>query len=94
MIRIEVQSATVFTRSGVSARTGRSFEIRFQQCVAYTIDRDGVVNPGSVEINIPPGRDPYQPGVYELIPSSVYVNRFRQLEISPVLRPVIEKAAA
>ena len=94
MIRIEVQNTTVFTRSGVSGRTGQPFQIHYQQCVAYTVDRDGVINPASVQINIPRGREPYQPGIYELVPGSVYVNRFSQLEISPVLRPVIEKAAA
>lgn len=98
MIKIEIQSAEVKTKSGNSARTGKPYSIREQTGFAFTHSRDGKLNPYPVKVSITLGDDqqPYAPGVYQLAPESLYTNRFDQLEISPVLKPLAAavKAAA
>jgi len=88
MIRIEIQSDEILTRNGIAARTGRPFEFRYQLGFAHTVDSNGsdLLVPEAIEISVPPRMQPYAPGLYELAPGSVYVNRFRQLEVSPVLK--------
>lgn len=90
MIKIEIQSAEVRVKSGTSARTGKGYQIREQDGYAHTFDRQGKPNPYPVRLAITLGDDqqPYAPGMYTLAPESLYTNRFNQLEIAPVLRPV------
>lgn len=98
MIKIEIQSADVKVKSGISARTGKPYSIPEQQGFAFTYSRDGKPNSYPVKVAIVLGEDqqPYPPGVYQLAPESFYTNRFDQLEISPVLKPLASafKAAA
>lgn len=98
MIKIEIQSAEVKVKSGTSARTGKPYNIREQAGFAFTHSRDGKPNSYPVPMSISLGDDqaPYAPGVYQLAPESIYTNRFDQLEISPVLKPLASavKAAA
>lgn len=91
MIKIEIQSGEVRTKSGVSARTGKPYTIREQDGYAHTCDRHGKPNPYPVRLAISLADDqpPYQPGLYTLAPESLYTNRFNQLEISPVLKPMV-----
>lgn len=90
MIKIEINSAEVRVKSGTSARTGKPYSIREQDGWAHTCDRQGKPNQYPVRVSISLGDDqaPYAPGAYTLAPESIYTNRFNQLEISPVLRPV------
>lgn len=90
MIKIEINSAEVRVKSGTSARTGKPYSIREQDGWAHTCDRQGKPNQYPVRVSISLGDDqaPYAPGTYTLAPESLYTNRFNQLEISPVLRPV------
>ena len=98
MIKIEIQSAEVKTKSGTSARTGKPYSIKEQAGYAFTHARDGKLNQYPVRVSITLGDDqpPYQPGLYQLAPESIYTNKFDQLEISPVLKPLAAavKAAA
>ena len=98
MIKIEIQSSEVKVKSGTSARTGKPYNIREQQGFAFTHARDGKLNSYPVRMSITLGVEqaPYAPGVYQLAPESIYTNRFDQLEISPVLKPLASavKAAA
>lgn len=90
MITIEIQSAEVRVKSGTSARTGKPYSIREQEGYAHTFDRGGKPNPYPVRFTVTLGDDqsPYPVGKYQLAPESIYTNRFNQLEISPVLRPM------
>jgi hypothetical protein len=90
MIKIEITTAEVRTKAGVSARTGKPYNIREQDGYAHTHDRQGKLNPYPVRLAISLGDDqpPYPPGIYTLLPESLYTNRFNQLEISPVLKPL------
>ena len=87
MIKIEIRSAEVKTKSGIAAKTGKPYSIREQSGYAFTVGRDGQPNayPVPLSISLQQDQAPYAPGVYTLAPSSVYTNRFDQLEISPVL---------
>lgn len=91
MIKIEIQSAEVKTKSGVSARTGKPYTIREQEGYAHTFDRHGKPNayPVRLSISLNDDQPPYAPGNYSLAPESLYTNRFNQLEISPVLKPIV-----
>lgn len=98
MIKIEIQSAEVRVKSGVSARTGKPYQIREQDGYAHTFDRHGKPNSYPVRLSVSLGDDqqPYPVGVYSLAPESLYTNRFNQLEISPILKPypqAVPKAA-
>ena len=90
MIKIEITTAEVRTMTGVSARTNKSYTIREQDGWAHTFDRHGKLNPYPVRLSVPLGYEQpsYAPGFYTLSPESLYTNRFNQLEIAPVLRPL------
>ena len=90
MLKIEIQSAEVNVKAGTSARTGKPYSIREQQGYAHTVDRSGKPNPYPARCSFTLGDDqpPYAPGLYQLAPESIYINRFGQLEISPVLKPL------
>lgn len=90
MIKIEIDSAEVKTKSGVSARTGKPYSMREQKGYAYTCDRDGKPNrhPNTLCITLRDDQQPYAPGFYTLSPASFYTNKYDQLEISPVLVPM------
>lgn len=94
MIRIEIQSADITTKSGVSARTGKPYTIREQIGYAHTVDRNGKPNPYPVRLSMTLGDNdqPYAPGNYQLAPESLYTNKFNQLEVSPVLKPLMAAA--
>lgn len=98
MIKIEIRSAEVVTKSGVSARTGKPYSMNEQRGYAFTCDRQGNPQPypSQLCITLANGVQPYQPGLYTLAPSSLYTNKYDQLEISPNLVPIsatLQKAA-
>lgn len=90
MIKIEIESAEVKSKSGVSARTGKPYSMREQKGYAYTTDQTGKPNkyPSTLTLTLRDEQPPYQPGLYTLAPASLYTNKFDQLEISPVLIPI------
>lgn len=97
MIKIEVKSIEVTTKSGVSARNNKPYSIREQVAVyAFLHDRDGKPNPYPTRISITlrDEQEPYPVGFYTLAPESLYADRFSQLSLGPVLRPMAQTAAA
>jgi hypothetical protein len=91
VIKIEIQSTEIRVKSGSSARTGKPYSIREQDGYALTSDkRTGKLKPYPEHcvITLEEDRPPYPPGNYILSAESIWVNRFNQLEISPVLRPL------
>lgn len=96
MIKVEVKSTEVVTKSGVSARTNKPYSIREQVAVyAFLFDRDGRANPypTRVTISLRDEQEPYPVGLYTLAPESFYVDRFNALSLGLVLRPMAQPAA-
>lgn len=70
---------------------GTPCTFREQEAIIYTHNRDGRVMPHGVPMVLSlKGREPYAVGEYALSEESIYVNRWGQLEIAPVLRQVSE----
>lgn len=88
MIKIEITNTDVQVRSGNAPRTGRAFCVREQNGIASVFGRNGCVNRVNVALSLGADAQPYEVGVYELAPESLYVNRFGQFEVSPVLKAV------
>lgn len=97
MLKIEVKTNEVQVKSGVSAKSGKPYNIRTQEAYAHTFDKDGRPAPYPVRVvlTLPDGGFPYQPGTYQLDPRCIYVDRFGSLAISrPVLTPAQSLKAA
>jgi hypothetical protein len=96
MIKIEISSASVDVKSGVSARTGKPYSIREQQGFAYIVDRDGNPQryPEKIRINLRDDQPPYAVGNYAVDARSFYVDRFDNLALGLVLRSVAPVTAA
>jgi hypothetical protein len=90
---IEIGSTEVATRSGVSSRTGKPYNIAEQTAWLH---REGQQYPDKIRISLEQGQMPYQPGNYDLHPSSFYVDKFGSLAVRPVLisRPAEQRAPA
>lgn len=95
MIKIEVTSAEVRTKSGTSARTGKPYNIREQDAYAYTVGRDGQPQkyPQKIVINLGDDQAPYPLGMYQPAAESFYVDRFGGLSLGLVLKPLPVSAA-
>jgi len=91
MIRIEIESQTIQTRSGVSSKTGKPYTIHEQSALLF---RDGEKYPERIKLNLDDGATPYAPGQYSLHDSSFSVNRYDSLQVRPVLSPLKVQAAA
>jgi len=90
MIRIEIESAEVKTKSGIAAKSGKPYSIREQAGWAYVMGRDGQAlrHPVKCSLTLRDDQPPYQPGNYQLSPASIYTNKFDQFEVAPVLVPL------
>lgn len=87
MLRVKVVSTKVIEKE-VTPRNGRAFVSREQEAICYTHNREGRVNVHGVPMVLSlRDREPYDEGEYWIGPESIYVNRWGQLEISPVLYP-------
>lgn len=91
MIRIEIESQTVATRSGVSQKTQKPYTIREQSALLF---RDGEKYPERIKLTLDDGLTPYSVGVYSLHDSSFSVNRYDSLQVRPVLSPLKAQAVA
>ena len=90
MIKIEISNASFDEKRGVSARTGKPYSIREQEAWAYLTDRDGKPqpHPQKIKVTLADNESPYNPGLYQLDPSSIFVGDFAQLNIRARLRPL------
>lgn len=95
MIKIEIESAEVKTKSGIAAKTGKPYSMREQNGWAYLMGRDGkpLRHPVQFCLTLRDDQPPYPPGNYTLSSASLYTNKFDQFEVSPVLVPVAAAAA-
>lgn len=91
MIKIEIESQTVVTRSGTSQKTGKPYTIREQAALLF---RDGEKYPERIKLTLDDGLTPYAPGFYSLHDSSFSVNRYDALQVRPVLQSLKVQSAA
>lgn len=80
---IEITSTHVDVRNGTSQRTGKPYSIYEQQAYMHT----GEPYPVRIKINLESGQNAYQPGNYDLHPSSFFADRFGSMSVRPVLVP-------
>jgi len=73
MIKIEIESNEVRTKSGVSQKTGKPYEIRSQQGYAFI---PGDKYPSSIPVRLASNQSPYEAGSYQLSPESLYIGRY------------------
>lgn len=94
MIKIAITSSDVREMKGVGKTSGKPYHMRFQKGFAFTVDKDGVVAefPDKFEIILEEGQIPYARGSYLLGPSSVFVNRDGNLDVSAKLLPATKAA--
>jgi hypothetical protein len=86
-MKIEIVSNEIREQSGVAQKTGKPYHIRKQQAFAHI---EGVKYPVAFTLNVPNDRKPYEPGMYQLVETNFYVDRFGALGLSQelVLTPV------
>lgn len=98
MIRIEIKSTEVRTISGTS-KAGKPYSIRDQEAYAHTVGRDGQPRPypERISLQLEDDQPPFEPGLYTLAPSSLYVGDYGRLMLGrPQLarvQPAVAKAA-
>lgn len=80
---IEIVSTQVQTRSGTSQKSGKAYSINEQAAYMHV----GNPYPIQIKINLENGQPPYQPGNYDLHPSSFYPDRFGGIAVRPLLVP-------
>ena len=79
---IKIESSKLITKSGVSQKTGKPYEIREQSALMF---KSGESYPDKIKISLRDGQAAYAPGDYTLDDSSFYPSRFGGIEVSPVL---------
>ena len=79
---IEIASTQVQTRSGTSQK-GKPYTINEQAAYMHI----GQPYPVQIRINLENGQPPYQPGNYNLHPSSFSADRFGGIAVRPLLIP-------
>lgn len=99
MIKIEIKSATATPRQITSRNTGEVITFHEQEAWAFTFDQQGKPHPYPqrivLNIDMANGQQVYQPGIYQLAPESIYINRFAALEIGRAkLVPIVSASKA
>lgn len=90
MLKVTVESTHVETRSGVSKRNGKPYEMHSQAAWVYLVDPTGVPDkfPTKARFMVDSVDKAYAPGDYVLHPSAFVVNQWGDLELSfPKLYP-------
>lgn len=94
MLKVSVPSVITRNMSGNSKTTGKPYNLDFQTVYIHTLDRSGKPNayPEKLEIIIEKNEQGhpmvYQPGEYQLHPSSFYVDQRGNLAVAPRLAPL------
>lgn len=96
MLKVLVETTLVDERRGVSAKTGKPYQIREQEAWMFGYDRDGKAHPHpqKIKLTLDDDQQPYQIGSYILDPASIYVDRFGQVAIRARLRAPVQQAKA
>lgn len=94
MIRISVTSTEVRNQKGMSKGSGKPYSMDFQEAYAYTVDRNGVINPFPEKIELTLEHDAngsplfYPVGDYVPAQTSFYVGEYKRLCFNCRLQPV------
>lgn len=96
MLKVSVETEVVDVRRGVSAKTGKPYEIREQEAWMFGFGRDGQPqkHPQKIKLTLDDDQKPYGLGGYILDPASIYVDRFGQVAIRARLRFAAQAAPA
>lgn len=99
MIRIEVKTTEVQTRTGPRKDGSGNWQIRSQDAWAYTYDQSGKQRPYPERISLQLDNDqhPFATGTYDLSPASIYVGDFGRLmmgrpQLTPIAAPAVKAA--
>ena len=94
MLKVTVVSNTLRRQPYVSKKDGKPGELFFQTVYLHTVDKDGKEGPFPEKLETIAERDPntqnpvaFDPGVYTLHPSAVFVDRDGRLAASLRLTP-------
>jgi len=93
MWKVEVENTKVNVKSGVSARTGKPYNMRKQEAWAYCYDAEGKAHkhPQKITLTVPDDRtDGYPAGAYFVHPNSLYLDKWGQLSIKTRLMPLAD----
>lgn len=95
MLKVQVETNTFETKSGVAAKTGKPYSIREQEAWMFCFGRDGKQqpHPQKIKLTLDDDQMAYAVGSYILDPASVYVDRFGQPAIRARLRAAPASAA-
>lgn len=94
MIKITVASAELQHLHGNAKATGRPYSMFKQVVYFHTLDKNGQPLPYPEKGEVMVDKDnlgqgiPYQPGIYQLHPSSLYLDRNGGLVVAPKLSPL------
>lgn len=95
MIKIEIKSGTATDRT-INTKNG-PMNFREQEAWAHLYDRDGNAQPYPqrilVDLDVRANQLPYAPGLYQLDPSSFFVNRFGGLTVGRIKLRAMPAAA-
>lgn len=98
MLKVSITTIAIQTKSGISSKTGKPYEIREQPAWVFLQDENGKQQPYPVifMIMLEKNQLPHSIGDYILIASSITSGRFGSLQIKPQLRKVegLQKVAA
>lgn len=88
--KITISKPDLNVVKGVSAKSGKPYELRIQTGYLHSVSADGVVGdfPDKFEFILEDGQQPYARGVYSLSPSALQVSRDGRLETRVRLLPV------
>lgn len=96
MLKIQIETTVVDTKSGTSAKTGKPYSIREQEAWMFGYGRDGKPqpHPQKIKLTLDDDQNPYEVGTYQIDPASLYVDRFGQVAIRVRLRAIAQAAKA
>ena len=96
MLKITITSTAIQTKSGISPRTNKPYEIREQAAWIHLLGEDGKAHPYPTQIMLMMDKNhlPYAIGDYILHPSSIQSGSFGSLRIKPFLVPVQQSVKA
>ena len=95
MIKVQVETTVVDLKTGTSAKTGKPYAIREQEAWGFFIGRDGKPNlhPQRIKVTLDDGANPYEIGMYQLCPNSLYADKWGQVSVRARLVPLIQSAS-
>lgn len=96
MLKVQVETAVFDLKQGTSAKTGKPYSIREQEAWLFGYGRDGKPqpHPQKIKLTLDDDQQPYEIGMYQIDPSSLYVDRFGQVAIRVRLRAIAQAAKA